>query len=85
MTEGWKNQKVKLNEETTAKFNAMSTANEVLAELIKDKDGINQEALLADLIRNNPSVFDNEGVIYSDAIWDRLDFPKDLHNYEIKK
>ena len=82
MTEGWKNQKVKPNKETTAKFNAMSTANEVLAELIKDKDGINQETLLVDLIRNNPSVFNDKGVIYSDARWNRLDFPKDLSRYK---
>lgn len=83
MTAGWKNQKVKPDEETTAKFNAMSNASEVLAELIKDKgDGINQETLLADLIKNNPSVFDADGVIYSDARWDRLDFPKDLARYQ---
>ena len=83
MTAGWKNQKVKPDEETTAKFDAMSTADEIFAELIKDKDGINQEALLADLIKNNPSVFDAEGVIYSDAKWDKLDFPQDLSRYKI--
>lgn len=83
MTAGWKNQKVKPDEDTITRLNSMLTADEVLAELIKDKgDGINQETLRADLIKNNPSVFNQDGVIYSDARWNRLDFPKDLSAYK---
>lgn len=82
MTDGWKNQRVKPDEEMTAKFNSMSTAGEILAELVKDKDGINQETLRADLIKNNPSVFNSDGIIYSDARWERLDFPSNLSRYK---
>ena len=87
MTAGWKNQKVKLDDDTKAKFNAMSKADEVLADLIKDKaDGLDIDKLCADLIKNNPSVFDpSTGQVYSDARWDRLDLPKDLRNYVMKK
>lgn len=83
MTAGWKNQKVKPDEDMTAKFNSMSSAQEVLAELVKGHEGnLDQETLLADLIKNNPSMFDSDGKIYSNALWDRLDFPKNLASYE---
>lgn len=86
MTAGWKNQRVKPDETLTTKFNAMSKADEVLTEIInrneqlKDKN-INREQLLADLIKNNPSIFDKDGVIYSNARWNRLDFPQNLSSY----
>lgn len=86
MTDGWKNQKVKPDAATIEQFNNMSLASEVLAELVarndnfKDKN-IDTEALTRDLIANNPSVFNKDGVIYSNANWNRLDFPKDLSRY----
>lgn len=90
MTDGWRQQRVKLDEDATAKYNAMSKASEVLTELVakneKYKDAnLNTETLLADLIKNNPSVFDANGIIYSDAKWDRLDFPSDLSRYVVQQ
>lgn len=80
MTAGWKNQKIKPDAEMTAKFNAMSTADDVLDALLENvpnKENLNLERLKADLIRNNPSMFQqSSGAIYSDAKWDKLDFPK---------
>lgn len=85
MTAGWRNQRVKPDADMTAKFNAMSKADEVLTELTAKFDGqLDTTKLLADLIKNNPSVFDANGIIYSDARWNRLDFPSDLTAYEIK-
>lgn len=84
MTKGWKDQKVNPDDAQTAKFNGMSTAQEVLDELMSGKfksADYNPESLLADLIKNNPSVFNKDGVIYSDAIWQNLDFPEDLTAY----
>lgn len=86
MTAGWKNQRVNPDETLIAQFNAMLQADEVLTELInrneqlKDKN-LNREQLLADLIKNNPSVFDKDGIIYSNAKWDKLDFPQNLSSY----
>lgn len=82
MTAGWKNQKVKPDDETKAKFNTMSNAQEILAELLKENGTAYNDNLLADLIKNNPSVFNSEGLIYNDADWNKLDFPKDLSKYE---
>lgn len=87
MTPGWKNQHVKPDEALTAQLNAMSKADEVLTELVNRNEqfkdtNLNREQLLSDLIKNNPSVFDKQGVIYTDARWNRLDFPKDLSAYK---
>lgn len=82
MTAGWKNQKLKPDDDTKTKFNKMNNAEEVLAELLKEQGGEFNDNLLADLIKNNPSVFNPEGTIYSDAQWDKLDFPKDLSRYK---
>ena len=89
-TATWKNQR--LGEEKAQKLglNDLNTAEEALDKIIsadenlKDKN-INKEKLLADFIKNNPSVFvrsgESQGVIFSDAKWGRLDFPKDLSEY----
>lgn len=90
MTNGWRGQRVRLDETTTEKFNAMSKANEILTELVAENEqykdaNLNTEVLLADLIKNNPSVFDKDGVIYSNARWNRLDFPSDLSRYIVQQ
>ena len=89
-TATWKNQR--LGEEKAQKLglNDLNTAEEALDKIIsadenlKDKN-INKAKLLADFIKNNPSVFvrsgESQGVIFSDAKWGRLDFPKDLSEY----
>lgn len=86
----WKNQRLGEAKAQELGLNDLNTAEEVLDKLInsneslKDKK-INKEQLLADFIKNNPSVFvpsgDSKGVIFSDAKWGRLDFPKDLKSY----
>lgn len=87
MTSGWKNQKVKPDADMTEKFNSMSKADEILSELVAQNEAfkevnLNTDELLSDLIKNNPSVFAENGDIYADARWDRLDFPKDLARYK---
>ena len=42
---------------------------------------LNDKSLLADLIHNNPSMFDKDGNVYADAKWEKLDFPTDLSKY----
>lgn len=90
MTDGWRRQRIQLDEATTTRFNEMSKASEILTELIAKNEqyknaNLNTETLLADLIKNNPSVFNEEGIIYSDARWNRLDFPSDLSRYVVQQ
>ncbi len=87
-TEGWRGQRQKLSDDVIAQFNEMSTASEVLAKLIDKPEYMSggkpikfNDSLLSDLIRNNPSMFDKEGNIYSNANWKKLDFPTNLRNY----
>lgn len=87
-TEGWRGQRQKLSDDVIAQFNEMSTASEVLAKLIDKPEYMSggkpikfNNSLLSDLIRNNPSMFDKEGNIYSNANWKKLDFPTNLRNY----
>ena len=90
MTAGWKNQRVNPDSNTIEEFNSMSEAKQVLDKLINGNEQtkdfkFDEEELLSDLIKNNPSVFNSEGIIYSDARWDRLDFPSDLSKYKTEK
>lgn len=89
MYDSWRNQRQKLDDATKEKFNSMSTASEVLGDLINKPEYMSggkpipfdKENLLKGLIYNNPSMFDKEGNIYSNADWSKLDFPKDLRAY----
>ena len=61
------------------KLNDTYTADEVLEKLMQkfniSGDGLQKDKLKADLIKYNPSVFDADGNVYSDAKWGNLDFP----------
>lgn len=89
MTNGWRGQRQKLDNEMVSKINSMYTASEVLAELLKSDEykgaNVDEARLCADLIYNNPSMFDKDGNIYSDANWSRLDFPRNLTAYKSKE
>lgn len=89
-TEIWRNQRLGAPKAQELGLNDLNTAEEVLDTIINADDNlkgknINREQLLADFIKNNPSVFvqsgDSKGVLFSDAKWDRLDFPKNLTSY----
>lgn len=86
MTQGWKNQRINKDNSLTEQLNTMSTADEVLTALVEKNEQfketkLNKDALLSDLIKNNPSMFNAHGEIYSDAVWEKLDFPSNLSKY----
>ena len=77
----WKMQRMGDAKAKELKLHELKTAQEVLDVLIKqDKYKIDNDAqkdvLLADLIKYNPSIFNEKGEVYSDALWDRFDFPE---------
>ena len=70
----WKNRQADVPEEVKK----LKTANEVLEKLLPvgiELTDAQKDALTADLIKYNPSIFSTDGQVYRDAIWTKLDFP----------
>ena len=86
MTNGWRNQRINKDGELSEQLNVLYSADEVLKKLLENNErfkdaNLNDKSLLADLIHNNPSMFDKDGNVYADAKWEKLDFPTDLSKY----
>ncbi len=86
MTNGWRNQRINKDGELSEQLNVLYSADEVLKKLVENNErfkeaNLNDKSLLADLIHNNPSMFDKDGNVYADAKWEKLDFPTDLSKY----
>lgn len=86
----WRNARVDFDseqlKESAAAIKSSVNADELLDKMLQakgvDKSKIDVASLKADLIHNNPSVFADNGDVWSDAKFNKLDFPKDLKNYQ---
>ena len=68
----------RIEAQVNSAIDAKGALNAVINTIGINEDTIDKEKLMKDFIKYNPSMFDKDGQVKSDARWDRLDLPQNI-------